>query len=347
VAGLRPSHDGPTEGLPQSPMTAPDVIAISRLGLVLLISYSISLAFWPMLRLGGRMMWTAAWLASPALCLTPLIIPADSIRLRALAAVVAVDLLGKVFDVARRRGAVVKEPGALRRYVAFLPPVPIFVMTGEERAVIRRVDTPLAPAALRTAAGSLFFVACWSLLNVLEASPALRSNFVLDHAIKMVLFVVTMSVCSSALVGLERLLGYQTNLPMLDFWKARTPAEFWLRYNTRVQTWFARNIFLPTARRGRPVWGVVCVFVVSAAIHEVMFDVATSKIDGAQAAFFLLQIPAVLLSPRLERFAKRGGRGPRMLAHALTIGWFLVTSVLFFRGVERVFPNVYAGDFAN
>jgi hypothetical protein len=65
-------------------------------------------------------------------------------------------------------------------------------------------------------------------------------------------------------------------------------------------------------------------------------------VDGTQAAFFLLQAPAVLLSRPLERFARRNGRMGDAAARAITWLWFAASSLLFFQQVSRVFPFYYA-----
>ena len=67
-----------------------------------------------------------------------------------------------------------------------------------------------------------------------------------------------------------------------------------------------------------------------------------ATITGYQAAFFLLQIPAVLISRRLEMFAADYGWFGDLTARLLTAAWFVVTSVLFFDGVARIFPFIYA-----
>ena len=86
------------------------------------------------------------------------------------------------------------------------------------------------------------------------------------------------------------------------------------------------------------------VFLLSGLFHEVMFDIATSHVDGYQLAFFSLQVPAVLASGRLERLARRGGLVAKGVAHGLTILWMAATSVFFFRGVHRIFPFVYVSE---
>jgi len=42
--------------------------------------------------------------------------------------------------------------------------------------------------------------------------------------------------------------------------------------------------------------------------------------------------------------ARRRGIVGSMAAHAITIVWMLMTSVLFFHGVARIFPFVYASE---
>ena len=73
-----------------------------------------------------------------------------------------------------------------------------------------------------------------------------------------------------------------------------------------------------------------------------MFGIATSRLTGYQFVFFTIQGPAALASGRLERLARRGGiagkiwpTGPRSL-------FLAATSVLFFDGVSRIFPFIYA-----
>lgn len=46
----------------------------------------------------------------------------------------------------------------------------------------------------------------------------------------------------------------------------------------------------------------------------------------------------------MERFAARWGIAGEIVIRAITLTWLVITSVLFFRGVERVFPFVYAGE---
>jgi D-alanyl-lipoteichoic acid acyltransferase DltB (MBOAT superfamily) len=181
-------------------------------------------------------------------------------------------------------------------------------------------------------------------LVLLSDNDLLRSSFALDHVTKLVIFVVLIESLSRLLVGLERLAGFDTTPIVQNMFLARTVAEFWRRYNRRVHDWFEVNVFRPGGGRRAPVRAVVLVFLVSALFHEVMFDVALSRIDGYQFAFFALQIPAVLASGWLERLARRGGLVGKVVAHGVAILWMVSTSVFFFRGVHRIFPVVYVSE---
>lgn len=318
-----------------------DLTAFSRLGLCLVISYSTATAFWVPLRQGGRLIVVSAWLTAVFLTATLFLIPSHQIGLRALAAFLTTDLSFKLIDAARRSKQNRGLSDHLSEWLAFLVPFPTLLVTGEEWQRCRPPATPINTALLRTFAGGVPFLLCWVLLFWLQKSPVLKENFPLDHATKVVLFVVAIECVSLLSFGLERLAGFEPRPLMNRIWMARTPAEFWARYNTRVHVWLLRNIYRPADGLRHPVRGVVLVFLVSAFLHEVAFDVALSRIDGTQFAFFTLQIPAVLASPALERFAKRGGLSGKIIAHATTIGWFIVSSTLFFVGVSEIFPFLY------
>jgi hypothetical protein len=96
--------------------------------------------------------------------------------------------------------------------------------------------------------------------------------------------------------------------------------------------------------RRAPVRGVMTTFFLSAIFHELAFGLATSRLDGTQFAFFLIQALAVLISPRLERFARRTGLAGEIAVRGLTVMWMYATSILFFHDVNRIFPFVYASD---
>jgi hypothetical protein len=180
-------------------------------------------------------------------------------------------------------------------------------------------------------------------VSALSGFAVFRSSFALNHAAMLVTFVVAVESLSRALCGLEHLAGFDTTPIIRNAYLSRTVAEFWRRWNDRVHDWLYRNVFRPTGGRRNPARSVLLVFLVSGLLHEVMFAVATSRLNGYQLAFFTVQGPAALASGRLELLARRGGLAGRIAAHGATILFLAVTSVLFFDGVSRVFPFIYAG----
>ena len=74
-------------------------------------------------------------------------------------------------------------------------------------------------------------------------------------------------------------------------------------------------------------------FGLSALIHEYLFSIAIGRVQGYQTAFFLLQGFAVAATARLKA---RGWTAAPWLA--ATLGFNLVSSVLFFASVNGLVP---------
>lgn len=289
----------------------------------------------------GRFARPLAWCAAAAALACPLIVPAEFVKLRAISAVVSLDFAFKIVDYFRLCGTPRRE-FSWRDYARFLVPFPVFAIVYPDlKRRLPRPENPL-PHVLRVVLGTAGLVAGLGLLRVYEAIPVLRSNFALDHLAMLVAFVLAIESISRVLLGLEHLAGFDTRPIIRDAFLSRTVAEFWTRYNTRVHDWFFRNIFRTIGGRRRPVRAVWLVFLISGLFHELMFGIATSVFDGTQLAFFLLQAPATLASGWLYRLARRSLAG-KIAAHAFTLLFLAVTSVLFFHGVRRVFPFIYAG----
>jgi len=317
------------------------VNSILTLALVILAGYALALIGRPALN-ARRGRWPAVALLAVLLTSGILMIPQDRIGLRALACVFFIDLFLRVADAARRADAATSLARTTADFARFLIPFPLFLVTGEEWiAAVKSANPPVVDWP-RTIGGIGVHVACWPLLLLLQSSPLLASNFLVDHLCKVGLFVIAIESAAQGVLGIERLLGFRTELMMNGIGQSRTPANFWSRYNRRVHVWLVRNVFRPSGGTHHPLRGVILVFAFSAVFHEIAFDIATSRVDGYQATFFLLQIPAVLLSPGLERFAKRRGPVGVVAAHAATILWMTASSVFFFRGVQNVFPFLYA-----
>jgi hypothetical protein len=272
------------------------------------------------------------------------IIPRQWVVLRALTALFNVDLFFRLIDFTRQSWQGKTETASWSDYCRFLIPFPLFlVVFGQKDRVLRRDQRSIADV-LKLLLGSAGIVLAFVLVFGAEKIPLLQHSFLLDHVFKLFIFVLAVESMAQTLCGLERLVGFDT-LPVIDrSFLARTPAEFWRRHNNRVQPWLYFNAFVPAGGRRAPVCGIWATFLVSAVLHEIGFAIATSRVTGCQLAFFLLQAPAVMVSPALDRLSRALGLAGVALAHAATILWVGSTSIFFFEGVERIFPFVYGSE---
>ena len=313
--------------------------------LAVFVAYVMAATLYPILH--WQSSWAVVWkmFVAAAVLACPLLIPADRIIGRAFAALVCVDLFFRLTDLTRQA----RRPGATvptwQIYAWFLIPFPaLLVVYGAKQRLSSTSSTSALAALARTALGGTVFLGALALTLAATHSAVLRGSFWLDHAVKVAIFAVAIESLAQALAGLERLAGFKTR-PIVDgAILSRTPAEFWSRFNNRVHDWLYLNVFLPSGGMRAPFRGLIAVFLVSALFHELMFGIATSRFDGYQTTFFLLQIPAVMLSRGLERLSKAWGLAGQIIARGVTILWMGATSVFFFHGVDRVFPFVYASE---
>jgi D-alanyl-lipoteichoic acid acyltransferase DltB (MBOAT superfamily) len=140
------------------------------------------------------------------------------------------------------------------------------------------------------------------------------------------------------------LAGFDTT-PVIDrAFLARTLAEFWRRWNNRINAWLYWNAFLPAGGRRAPARGVWAACLFSAVLHEIAFTIATSQFTGYQFIFFLIQAPAIILSPALVRLSRTTGTIGIVIAHTATALWMGCTSIFFFHGVDLIFPFMYTSE---
>ncbi|MEQ9407082.1 MAG: MBOAT family O-acyltransferase [Fuerstiella sp.] len=202
----------------------------------------------------------------------------------------------------------------------------------------------MRPALLDMLAGGVVLVTALLLVRAWLQVRLRHPPFALDHAVMLVFFAVFAEALSRLVCGVERLAGYDTSPPMRYALLAGSPAEFWWRWNHRVHGWLMLNVFRPCGGRSAPIRGLALTFLVSGIHHEAIFAVVTERIDGYQLMFFLLQIPAVAASPKLAGWWRQSGRAGRTIGWLVTVTWFYFTSMLFFHGVNRVFPGFYASE---
>ena len=315
---------------------------VGWLFLAILIAYGFA-GIAPLLRyrLRGRVGAFVGWCIVPMILVCPLLIPSANVGLRAASAFASVDITFKMVEYFRHWDHVERSI-VLGDYYRFLIPFPVFsAVYPDHKRRLLRPESPW-PQVLRLIGGIVGCTIALLAVRALSSIALVRSSFALNHAAMLLTFVLAIESLSRALCGLERLAGFDTTPMIRNAYLARTVSEFWRRYNDRIHDWFYRNVFRATGGRRTPVRSLLLVFLVSGLFHEVAFALATSRLTGYQFAFFTIQGPAALASGRLERLARRGGIAGKITAHGATILFVAVTSVLFFDGVSKIFPFIYA-----
>jgi hypothetical protein len=316
--------------------------SLGWLSLAIVVAYGCA-AIAPLLRCSVRGGIFVSWCFVPIVLVCPLLIPSANIGLRAASAFASGDIAFKMVDYFRQWGQV-EQRIALRDYYGFLIPFPILsVVYPDHKRRLRRKDVRW-PNVLRIVGGIAGIATAILALTVLHKIALVRSIFALNQAAMLLTFVVAIESLSRVLYGLERLAGYDTTPIVRNAYLSRNVSEFWRRYNYRVHDWLYRNVFQPAGGRRAPIRCMLLVFVMSGLFHEAMFAIATSRLTGYQLAFFSIQGPAAIASGRIDRLARGNGLLAKVLAHAVTIVFLAVTSVLFFDGVSKVFPFIYAGQ---
>jgi hypothetical protein len=181
--------------------------------------------------------------------------------------------------------------------------------------------------------GALGLVAGVAVLRVLSRIDWEAWPFLVEHGSKVIAFflaVLSGLACASAS---WRLLGGMARNYMANPFAARTPADFWRRYNRNMHQFFWKDIFVSVGGLRSPVRATLLVFILSAIIHEYIFGIAIGRVQGYQTAFFLLQGLAVAGTARMKV------RGWKAMAWTTgTLGFNLVSSVLFFASLNGIVP---------
>jgi hypothetical protein len=286
-----------------------------------------ALAFYPALglRRGGRTV--ALVVLGTGILLAPRIVPAGHPFGRALMAIAAVTVLVKLYDL--HRGAERGRRPSAGEFAAFLPNIYALVWRGldAEPRPSRRDDLRgLAVNLARLAAGGILVVVVFWI-------DWKGVSLVLEHCAKVVAVFLAIIPLSAVGASAWRLAGGRGRDFMDRPIGARTPADFWRRYNRPTQQFFYEDVFRPAGGVRRPIRAMLLTFGVSAVIHEYIFAIALDRVQGYQIAFFLIQGVAVAATWKVR---PRGGRAVPWVAG--TLAFNVATSALFFASVDNVLP---------
>ena len=298
-----------------------------RLVLAIAVQYLLALVCFPLLaRRGwpGKLSLIALYLP---IALSPCLIPARNPLSRALAAVNAVVIAVKLFDV--RHDVQCGTPPGWRGFATFLLNPFVHVrrcLPAEPRPSVRSDLLSIAGAALGVAAGII-------LLRVLFRIDWGGRPFLAEHVSKVAAFFLAVLSGLALAAASWRLLGGMARDYMANPVAARTPADFWRRYNRNMHQFFLKDVLVSAGGLRHPARATLVVFGLSALIHEYLFSIAIGRVQGYQTAFFLLQGFAVAATARVK------ARGWTAVPWAAaTLAFNLVSSVLFFASVNGLVP---------
>jgi len=118
---------------------------------------------------------------------------------------------------------------------------------------------------------------------------------------------------------------------------ARTPAEFWRRYNRWFGQFLYEDVFKPLGGIHRPARGIVCVFALMGVVHEYQAWQMTGRVTGYLLAYFALHAAVVAAT-----FHLRPKRVQAAMGIAGMIVFHLFTSVLFLTVFHEIVGSWYS-----
>jgi len=296
--------------------------------LSLVVAFSAAIGFIPALPLYTRKRTLYFLGVCIPIVLAPLVVPADAPFVRFLAAVSSLLIWMKLYDLhldAERVSRLDRRP-----LLAFLLPA-------WGSMVFRKLENEPRPTQrdnwVRLASGLAGLAASVAVLSWLFRLDWSGRSFVIEHSSKAVCLLVALSPLGWTVMSIWRLAGGRArdflNAPLV----ARTPADFWRRYNRPVEQFFFEDIFKRVGGFRSPARATLITFAISGLVHEYVFGIASGRARGYQMIFFLIHGCAVAATLRVR---PRGWQAVPWIA--ATLAFNLVASVLFFANLNDVVP---------
>lgn len=292
-----------------------------------LVPYIVAFTAFPLLVARVAFPLIVPFVACLLIVLSPWFIPAELPMLRFLASISAAMLAFKVIDVSLD----LKHQRSVdwNEYVAFL-----FNPFTLVRRSLRHERRPSQKEnLLGLLGGTLGCVGAIALLMGLFRVDWSHVPFLVEHVGKVSVLMLAIAFGLSSAAAIWRFTGGTARDFMDRPFIARTPADFWRRYNRNVQQFFWQNVFSGKRSRRAPIWTMILVFGLSALLHEWLFLAAVGRLQGYQIAFFALQGIAAASTARVKV------RGKLVVPWVVgTLIFNLLTSVLFFASIHSVSP---------
>ena len=291
---------------------------------VFALVFGVAFAFVPLLRLPNHQRLVVVVIAFALLALAPMLLPAQPAFVRVLTACAVVAMWAKIYDL--HVGAKYGLRPAASSALEFMPRLTALVFRKINDATLRPTRRQLLRAAGRFTIASAGIAAIF--LFDWRGLP-----FVAEHTVKVIAVFYALLLMAEFIVAADRALGG----PSLDFsrapMRARTPAEFWRRYNRPVMQFFNENVFKRVGGRHAPARATLIVFAISGLAHEYAFDVGAGHVQGLQLLFFMLQGVAVAATMHL-----RPSGAYAVIGVIATFIFNLTTSVIFFASADAIVP---------
>ena len=285
---------------------------------------------WFLRRTDGRPGLTGTVALGLAIFLLPLQFPGTDVGVKAALLLCCVFPL-KLWDAYADRDR--WRNGRLQDWLAFLAnPVAL---------VYRRhiaLNKPSLPQNLRGFARGLFEVAAGvALFRCLDRLPWCSFPFWLDHGLRLLASYLFIWDGGCVLFAATwRLLGFRCVEFSIHPILARTPADFWRRYNRWIGQFLYEDFFKQLGGLRRPVAATFCCFLVMGLLHEYLACVLTGRVTWHLPLFFLLHAVATVFTFRLRLTGLAAAIG--MTA---TLAFHYFTSVLFFIRFHEIVGGWY------
>jgi MBOAT, membrane-bound O-acyltransferase family len=292
-----------------------------------LAPYIVALAAFPLLAKRASIPWIVPLGVCLLIVAAPWLIPPELRLLRFLvsisAAVLAIKVIDVAVDVHQRRVP------TWQQYFDFL----VNPFTHVRRCLAQERRPPWRENLFNLVWSSAGCAVGLALLFTLFGVDWSGWSFLIEHVAKTFALMLAIGAGLSAAAATWRLSGGTARDFMDKPYAAKTPAEFWRRYNRNVQQFFWRDIFTSHGGRRAPIQTMLLVFTLSALLHELIFWAAVGRVQGYQTAFFLVQGVAAASTARVK--VKGWHAIPCAVA---TLAFNLLSSVLFFASIHGVVP---------
>jgi hypothetical protein len=298
---------------------------LANLLLAVLTAFAAAAASFPALGLGRWKRVAVLLVLSIPIFFSPLLIPADAPFLRFLASVTSVMLLVKLYDLNISACRDVRPD--LRTFLLFLPSafsVVLRKLDSEQRLSRRKNLVHIAQGTIGILIGSAVLIGLFRL--DWSGQP-----FALEHCAKVIALYMALIPTTVAAAAVWRLFAGRARDFMDRPYLARTPADFWRRYNRPAQQFFYEDIFKPVGGLRSPLRATLITFAVSAIIHEYVFGITIGRVQGYQTLFFMIQGCATAATMQIR---PKSTKPIPWIAGTLLFN--LTTSVLFFASMNGV-----------